>query len=99
MKISTNNIFKNYNDLQLHTKGNLVDGAASNDTHKFDVITIHSNPRQIEERTFADSAAREVSSQMKETVPDEKLQNLHSQIALGIYQIDTHAIASKMLFF
>lgn len=97
MKISTNNNLNKYTSLHLHTKENSSDYVSSNITHKFDAITIQSNPRQIVERTFAESVAKAVSSDISQTASDAKLQNLQRQIADGTYQVDPHAIAFKML--
>ena len=46
MKISTNNIIKNYTDLRLHTKENSAPSVATpnNDSHKFDALIIQSKP-------------------------------------------------------
>lgn len=97
MKISTNNIFKNYTGLPIHTKEHFTEKASSNKDHKFDVITIQSNRRQIEERAFAESVSKELISNLDNTASEEKLQNLQNQIALGTYRIDSQAIASKIL--
>lgn len=97
MKISTNNILKNYTDLPIHTTEYFADKISSNKNQKFDVITIQSNRRQIEERTFAEAVSKELHSAVNATASEEKLQNLQNQIQLGNYQIDTHALASKIL--
>lgn len=97
MKIFTNNIFKNYTDLPLHTKEHTPENVALNVNHKFDVITIQSDRRQIEERTFAEKLSKELMSDVKQTASDEKVADLQNQIALGTYQVDTNAIASKIL--
>ncbi len=97
MKITTNNLLKSYPDLRIHTKENSAPSAASKDGHSFDALIIQSNPRQIEEHTFAESVSRQLSSGMEETASAEKVQNLKNQIAAHTYQVDAYAIASKML--
>lgn len=97
MKIFTNPVLKNYGDVSLHTKEHSTDIVSSNSSHKFDVITIQSNKRQIEERTFAEALSKEVISDIKDTASEEKLNDLKNQIALGTYQIDTNALVSKIL--
>lgn len=97
MKISTNNNINKYTNLHLHTKEHSSDPAVSNMTHNFDALTIQSNPRQIEERTFAGAVAKKISSEISRPVSDEKLQTLKSQIADGTYQTDSRAIAFRML--
>ena len=97
MKITTNNVMKSYPDLRVHTKENPAPSAASNDGHSFDALIIQSNPRQIEEHTFAESVSRQLSSGMDETASAEKIQNLKDQIAAHTYQVDAYAIASRIL--
>ena len=55
MKISTNNVINNFTDIRIHTKENSAPSVVSNDEHNFDAIIIQSDPRQIEEHTFAKS--------------------------------------------
>lgn len=97
MKITTNNNLNKFTKLNLHTKENSSDYAASNITHKFDAITIQSSPKQIVEKTFAAAVSKEISSDISTPLSDRKLQQLQSQIADGTYQIDSHTIACKML--
>lgn len=97
MKITTNNVIKSYPDLRIHTKENPAPSAASSDGHSFDALIIQSNPRQIEEHTFAESVSRQLSSGMNETVSAEKVQDLKNQVAEGTYQVDAYAIASRIL--
>ncbi len=99
MKISTNNIIKNYTDLRLHTKENSAPSVATpnNDSHKFDALIIQSKPWQIEEHTFAKSVSRQLSAEVSQTASAEKLQNLQNEISGNTYQVDAHAIASRML--
>lgn len=60
-------------------------------------MIIQSNPRQIEEHTFAESVSRQLSAGMTETASDEKVQDLKNQVAEHKYQIDAYAIASRIL--
>lgn len=97
MKITTNNILKTYPDLRIHTKENPAPSAASKDGHSFDALIIQSNPRQIEEHTFAESVSRQLSSGIEDTASADKIQNLKDQIAANTYQVDAYAIASRIL--
>ncbi len=97
MKIITNNIMKTYPDPRIHTKGNPAPSAASSDGHSFDALIIQSNPRQIEEHTFAESVSRQLSSGITETASAEKVQDLKNQVVEGRYQVDAYAIASRIL--
>lgn len=97
MKITTTNIMKTYPDPRIHTKGNSAPSATSNDGHSFDALIIQSNPRQIEEHTFAESVSRQLSSGITDTASVEKVQDLKNQVAEGKYQVDAYAIASRIL--
>ncbi len=98
MKISNNNIIKNnYTDLRLHTKENSTPSVTSNDKHNYDAVIIQSNPRQIEEHTFAKAVSRQLSSEVSSIASAEKIGQLQQQISGHAYQIDAHAIASRML--
>ena len=97
MKITTNNVMKSYPDLRIHTKENPASSAVSSDGHSFDALIIQSNPRQIEEHTFAESVSRQLSSEMSDTASAEKVQDLKNKVAEHTYQIDAYAIASRIL--
>lgn len=97
MKITTNNIIKNYPDLRIHTKENATPPTVSNDGHSFDAVIIKSNPRQIEEHNFAKSISRILSSEVNTTASAEKIEQLQNQVSERTYQVDTYAIASRML--
>lgn len=97
MKITPNNILKNYPDLRVHTKENPAPSAASKDGHSFDALIIQSNPRQIEEHTFAESVSRQLSSGIEDIASADKIQSLKDQISSQAYQVDAYAIASKIL--
>ena len=94
MKITTNNMIKNYPDLRIHTKENSTPPAVTNDGHSFDAIIIKS---QIEEHTFAKSVSRQLSSEVNATASAEKIERLQNQISEHTYQVDAYAIASRML--
>ena len=99
MKISTNNnVINNFTDLRIHTKENSTPSVVSNDGHNFDAVIIKSDPRQIEERTFAKDVSLRLSAEVKNTAASaEKLQNLQDQITAKTYHVDAHAIAARML--
>ncbi|MEZ3485963.1 MAG: flagellar biosynthesis anti-sigma factor FlgM [Lachnospiraceae bacterium] len=97
MKISTNNVINNFTDLRIHTKENSAPSVVSNDEHNFDAVIIQSDPRQIEEHTFAKSLSRQLSSEVRNTASADKVQNLQDRIASRTYHIDAHAIAARML--
>lgn len=98
MKITTNNnVMNNYTDLRIHTKDNATPSVVSNDGHNFDAVIIKSDPRQIEERTFAKDVSRRLSSEVKNTASADKIQNLQEQISANTYHVDAHAVAARML--
>ena len=98
MKISTNNnVMNNFTDLRIHTKENSTPSVVSNDEHNFDAIIIKSDPRQIEEHTFAKSLTRQLSSEIKNMASADKIHNLQNQVTSNTYQVDAHAIAARML--
>lgn len=97
MKIYTDNVLKNYGEFRLSSKENHVSDASSGVSHKFDAITIQSDPRKIEEHAFAQAVSREISSEVAKTASDEKIAALKEQIASQNYQIDPYAIASRIL--
>ena len=95
MKISNNNIIKNYTELRLHTKENFSPSVTSSEKHSFDAVIIQSNPRQIEEHTFAKAVSRQLSAEVSSTA--EKIGQLQKQISEQTYVVDAHAVASRML--
>ena len=97
MKITTNNVIKNFTDRRIHTKDNSAPSVISNDGHNFDAVIIKSDPRQIEERTFAKAVAQRLSSEIKYTASADKIQSLQNQVASNTYYVDAHAIAARML--
>ncbi len=97
MKITTNNVINNFTDRRIHTKDNSAPSVISNDGHNFDAVIIKSDPRQIEERTFAKAVAQRLSSEIKDTASADKIQGLQNQVASNTYHVDAHAIAARML--
>ena len=97
MKITTNNVMNNFTDRRIHTKDNSAPSVISNDGHNFDAVIIKSDPRQIEERTFAKAVAQRLSSEMKDTASADKIRSLQNQVASNTYHVDAHAIAARML--
>ena len=98
MKISTNNnVINNFTDLRIHTKESSTPSVVSNEEHNFDAIIIKSDPRQIEEHTFAKSLARQLSSEIKNMASADKIHNLQNQVTSNTYHVDAHAIAARML--
>lgn len=97
MKISLNHLIRNYTDVSKHTKGTSAVHSISNTEHNFDAITIQSNPRQIEERTFSELVAKQLFHAVSNDVSEEKVNSLQTQVEAGTYQIDSRSIASKIL--
>ena len=97
MKIFTNNVPKNYTELRPHSKEAHASGSISGVSHSFDAITIQSDPRQIEEHTFAQAVSRKIFSEVSQTASDEKISELKNQVASQNYHVDPHAIASRIL--
>lgn len=99
MKISVNHLMRNYTDLNVYAKESSTANAVPNTGHKFDAITIQSNRRQIEERTFAESISKQLFADVTNPVPEENVDGLKAQVAAGTYRIDSRAIASRILLF
>lgn len=97
MKININNSFQNYTDLRLHTKEASSVCTGINKPHKFDAITIQSNPRQIEEHTFANVLSKELSKEISTPTSEEKISLLKQQINSGSYSVNAQEIAAKIL--
>lgn len=97
MKITTNNVLKNYTEMRPLAKENHAAGASADIGHNFDAVTIQSDPRKLEEHSFAKAVRREISSDISRTASDQKLQELKTRIASNTYHIDPHAIAARML--
>mgnify|MGYP001043697638 CR=1 FL=1 len=97
MKIYADKVLKNYAELRPSSKESHASDASSGVSHNFDAITIQSDPRKIEEHTFAQAVSKELSSEVAKTASDEKIAALKEQIASRNYQIDPYAIASRIL--
>lgn len=70
---------------------------SSRDSGNFDAITIHSNARQIQEKTFSEALSRQISAEVRQTASPERIHALQEQVAAGTYRIDPYAIASRLL--
>ena len=97
MKITTNNVINNFTDRRIHTKENSSPSVISNDGHNFDAVIIKSDPRQIEEHTFAKTVAQRLSSEVKDTASIDKIRSLQDQVSANAYHVDAHAVAARML--
>ena len=98
MKVSNNNRINNYSDIRLHTKESPAPSTVSGEGHSFDAIIIQSDPREVEERSFAESLTKQLSSEVKNsTASAERLETLKGQIQSRTYQVDAYAIAARML--
>lgn len=97
MKISIGTIVNNHTDLRSVSRNASGTSIAPNNGHSFDAVIIKSNPRQIEERTFAKTLSGEISSEVRETASPEKVQDLRQQVAEGRYAVDAYAVASRIL--
>lgn len=97
MKISTNNYVKGYTGLWQHTADGCRTGSAGKSSHNFDEITIHSNPREIEEHSFMKAISSSISAEAAQPVSTEQVAHLRHQVASGTYCIDAQAIASRIL--
>ncbi len=97
MKISINHLVRNYTDVNMHTKETSATRSISNTGHNFDALTIQSDPRQIEERTFSEAVSKQLLHAVSGNVSEEKVNNLQTQVAAGAYHIDSRSIASKIL--
>lgn len=97
MKITTNNVINNFTDRRIHTKENSAPSVISNDGHNFDAVIIKSDPRQIEEHTFAKAVAQKLSSEVKDTASMDKIRSLQNQVSANTYHVDAHAVAARML--
>lgn len=97
MKISINNIQKNYSDLQIQSKETHKSLASSSESEfsKFDQLLIQSDPRQIEESSFVDNVSKQLSHEVSSTVND--FDKIKAQVQNHTYQIDAQAIASRIL--
>ncbi len=97
MKISINNIAKNYSDLQIQSKETQKSLASlsESESSNFDQLLIRSNPKQIEEYSFMEGLSKNLSKEVSSSVKD--LEQIKSQVQNGTYQIDAQAVASRIL--
>lgn len=97
MKISIGTILNNHTDLRSVSRNTSGSTIAPESGHKYDAVIIKSNPRQIEEHTFAKAVSKKLSAEVKETASPEKIHDLRQQVADGRYSVDAYAVASRML--
>lgn len=97
MKISIGTILNNHTELRSVSRNASGNSIIPESGHKYDAVIIKSNPRQIEEHTFAKAVSQKLSAEVKETASPEKIQDLQQQVADGRYSVDAYAVAAKML--
>lgn len=97
MKISIGTILNNHTDLRSVSRNVSGSPTAPDNGHSFDAVIIKSNPRQIEEHTFAKAVSGEISAAVRETASPEKVQALQQQVADGNYSVDAYAVAARIL--
>ena len=95
MKISINNIQKNYSDLQIQSKETYKSLASLSESEfsNFDQLLIQSDP--IEESSFMESLSKQLSHEVSSSEKD--FEKIKSQVQNHTYQIDAQAIASRIL--
>ncbi|MCI8593431.1 MAG: flagellar biosynthesis anti-sigma factor FlgM [Lachnospiraceae bacterium] len=97
MKISIGTILNNHTDLRSVSRSASGNSITPDNDHSFDAVIIKSNPRQIEEHTFAKAVSKELSTEVRETASQEKIQDLRQQVTDGRYSIDAYAVAARIL--
>lgn len=97
MKITLNNI--NYRSDITKTRPIAATESIPENSGNFDEITIHSDSRQIAEKTFSEALSKTVSAQVREEVPEYKINLLRTQVRNGTYEMDPDIIASRILLF
>ena len=97
MKISINNIQKNYSDLQIQSKETHKSLASLSESEfsNFDQLLIQSDPKQIEESSFMESLSKQLPHEVSSSEKD--FEKIKSQVQNHTYQIDAQAIASRIL--
>ena len=97
MKISINNIQKNYSDLQIQSKETYKSLASLSESEfsNLDQLLIQSDPKQIEESSFMESLSKQLSHEVSSSEKD--FEKIKSQVQNHTYQIDAQAIASRIL--
>lgn len=95
MKISINNIPKSYSDLQIQSKETSQPLSSLSEAASFDQLLIQSDPRQIEEASFAESLSKQLSNEVSSSVGS--YDKIKFQIQNHTYQVDAQAIASRIL--
>lgn len=97
MKITLNNI--NYRSDITKTRPIAATESIPENNGNFDEITIHSDSRQIAEKTFSEALSKTVSAQVREEVPEYKINLLRTKVRNGTYEMDPDTIASRILLF
>ena len=97
MKISINNIQKNYSDLQIQSKEThrSLASLAESEFSSFDKLLIQSDPRKVEESSFTENLSRKLSNEISSSAKD--FEKIKLQVQSHTYQIDAQAIASRIL--
>ncbi len=97
MKISLNNIRPYRPNAVGYTKSDTRVSGENKARGNYDAITIQSNSRQIQEKTFSEALSRRIVSEVRQPAAPEKVETIRQQVAAGTYHIDPYAIASKMM--
>ena len=95
MKISINNIQKNYSDLQIQSKETSRFLTSLSESSSFDQLLIHSDPRKIQESSFSESLSRQLSREVSSAAGN--YESVKAQVQNHTYRIDPQAIASRIL--
>lgn len=95
MKISINNLQKSYSDLQIQSKETHKSPASLSDSSNFDKLLIRSDPRKIEEASFAGSLSGKLSKEVASFSAD--FGHIRSMVQNHTYQIDADRIAARIL--
>lgn len=97
MKISIGTILNNHTDLRSVSRNASGTSIVPESGHNYDAVIIKSNPRQIEEHTFAKAVSKKLSAEVKESASPERVRDLRQQVADGRYSVDAYAVAARML--
>ncbi len=97
MKISLNNIGPFRREASGFAKSEVRTAGGLRTAGNYDAITIHSSSRQIQEKTFSEALSKQIVSEVKQGVSEERVQALKQQVQAGAYRVDPYAVASRML--
>lgn len=99
MKISVENLYNIYRQnpaVQVKKRDETVPEIITE--KKFDEVKISSKAEAVPgEKEFARVLASKLSDEIRQEVPEEKLEALKARIEAGNYEIDASAIARKIL--